>query len=51
VLQRVRPHLGLVGFKVEKTKKAIDKIKVPVLFKRMGRPDQTFEADAYHETE
>ena len=51
VLQRVRPHLVKAGFAVETGKKAPQKILVPVLFGQNGKPEKTFEADAYHEAE
>ncbi len=35
------------GFEVEKSKKAKDKIRVPVLFGRNGRHEKSFEVDAY----
>jgi hypothetical protein len=35
------------GFRVELSKR--DKIKRPVLFGRCGKPDKTFDVDAYHE--
>lgn len=33
---------------MEKSKKAVDKITVPVLFDRNGHPEKSFEADAVH---
>lgn len=35
-----------MGFEVEKSEKATDKITVPVLFGLNGRPEKSFEADA-----
>jgi len=46
VLSLLRESLVGLGFDVEKSKKAIDKITVPVLFGRNGRPEKSFEADA-----
>ena len=48
VLSVLRESLVAVGFDVEKSKKTIDKINVPVLFGRNGRPEKSFEADAVH---
>ena len=42
------PGLQALGFQVETGKKAVDKIRVPVLFGRNGKPEKTFEADAWH---
>lgn len=49
VLRYVRPHLERIGFKVEIGKKAEQKIRVPVLFGLDGKPEKSFEVDAYHE--
>jgi hypothetical protein len=45
--------LGLksIGFLVERGKKKGEKIPVPVLFGLQGRPEKTFDVDAYHEEE
>mgnify|MGYP001277863976 CR=1 FL=1 len=51
VLSVIRPGLIKLAYKVEKSKKAIDKIKVPVLFGRNGKLEKSFEADAYFESE
>jgi len=51
VLQQVAPHLTALGFRVETSKKAGDKIRVPVLFGINGKLEKSFEADAYHEAE
>jgi hypothetical protein len=51
VLSKVGPGLDSLGFKVEKGKKFNEKIFVPVLFGRNGKPEKSFDADAYHETE
>jgi len=48
VLGVIRPYLQELGFKVETGKKAVEKIKVPVLFGLNGIPEKSFEADAYH---
>jgi len=49
VLKYIRPHLERLGFMVETGKKAEQKIKVPVLFGLNGKPEKSFEVDAYHE--
>lgn len=49
VLRYVRPHLERIGFKVETGKRAKQKIGVPVLFGLDGKPEKSFEVDAYHE--
>lgn len=48
VLSLLRESLFAVGFNVERSKKATDKITVPVLFGRNGHPEKSFEADAVH---
>jgi hypothetical protein len=50
VLAKIRPGLLGLGFKVETSKAALDKICVPVLFGRNGEAARSFEADAYHES-
>lgn len=49
VLSVLENGLMQIGFKVEKSKKAKDKIKIPVLFGRNGKLEKSFEVDAYHE--
>lgn len=49
VLALLRPGLLDLGFRVEASKAAADKIRVPVLFGRNGQIQKSFEADAYHE--
>ncbi|QDT39024.1 hypothetical protein [Stratiformator vulcanicus] len=51
VLAMLRPGLEQVGFTVESGKKASERIAVPVLFGRNGKPEKSFHADAYHEKE
>lgn len=51
VLSHVRAGLEAIGFDVESGKRADQKIAVPVLFGRGGRPAQSFHADAYHKKE
>jgi hypothetical protein len=41
----------LIDFKVERGKRASEKIHVPVLFGMNGRLEKSFDADAYHEGE
>jgi len=48
VLSKVAYHLSQVGFLVEKGKKLVQKIYVPVLFGLNGKPEKSFDADAYH---
>ena len=38
--------VSVYAFEVEKGKKQVDKVRVPVLFGRNGEPELTFEADA-----
>ena len=47
VLSFLRADLEKNGFDVEKSKKASDKIEVPVLFGRNGQLEKSFYADAY----
>jgi hypothetical protein len=51
VLSLVRSGLEQVGFCVETGKTQKQKVSVPVLFGRSGKPEKTFDADAYHEAE
>lgn len=51
VLAEVCGQLQYAEFDVETGKKKPDKIFVPVLFGLNGRPEKTFEADAYHREE
>ena len=46
VLDKLKPSLLALGFDVEKGKRAVDKVRVPVLFGRNGRTELAFEADA-----
>lgn len=48
VLKILEPELQKLGFQVEKSKKAEDKIHVPVLYGMNGRVEKSFEADGYH---
>ncbi|MBO6208210.1 MAG: hypothetical protein J6O73_14890 [Lachnospiraceae bacterium] len=48
VLEAVRPGLESLGYIVEKSKRADDKIHVPVLFGENGVEEKYFEADAFH---
>ena len=47
VLAALRPGLLEIGYQVELSKVAADKISVPVLFGRNGRISKFFDADAY----
>src|SRR5438034_2241640 len=49
VLALLRPGLLGIGYRVESSKAALDKINVPVLFGRNGRVQKSFDADAYNE--
>ena len=49
VLSFVADGLERIGYRVEKSKKKEDKIRVPVLFKLNGQVDLAFEVDAYSE--
>ena len=48
VLLAVAPGLRKAGFRVEASKKQVDKVSVPVLFGRNGKPEKSFDADAHH---
>ena len=49
VLEKARPHLERIKFKVEKGKQKTNKIDVPVLFGRNNKVDKMFYADALSE--
>lgn len=49
VLEKIAPDLELINYKVEKSKKSNDKIKVPVLFGPNGKLEKYFDADGYNE--
>lgn len=48
VLEKMRPNLEAIGYKVEISKLHKDKIKVPVLFGRNGSLEKYFDADGYN---
>jgi hypothetical protein len=48
VLATLRDDLVSVGFSVEASKLASDKIKRPVFFGENGQPDLQYEIDAFH---
>lgn len=48
VLEFVRNDLEKLEFKIEKSKKSNDKIKVPVLFGQNGKLEKYFDADGYN---
>jgi hypothetical protein len=50
VLAAVGTDLLQLGYRVETSKKAADKIQVPVLFGRNGLVEKSFEADAFDPT-
>ena len=49
VLEKIANDLEKINYKVEKSKKSIDKIKVPVLFGLNGKLEKYFDADGYNE--
>ena len=49
VLLALKQDLLEARFEVEKGKKLEDKIKVPVLFGRNGKPEKSFQVDAFHQ--
>jgi hypothetical protein len=49
VLAVVADDLGQLGYRVEKGKRRVQKVTVPVLFGRNGEAEKSFDADAYHE--
>lgn len=49
VLEILEPQLTKIGYEVEKSKKAEDKIKMPVLFGKNGKVELNFEVDAFSE--
>lgn len=49
VLATLREDLVSLGFSVEASKLANDKIKRPVFFGENGQPDLQYEIDAFHE--
>jgi hypothetical protein len=49
VLEKIASSLELIGYKIEKSKKSADKIKVPVLFGPNGKLEKYFDADGYNE--
>lgn len=49
VLEIVRKDLESIGFKIEKSKKQADKIRVPVLFGLNNKIDKFFDADGISE--
>tara|TARA_B110000483_G_C17857580_1_gene412864 strand:+ start:85 stop:618 length:534 start_codon:yes stop_codon:yes gene_type:complete len=48
VLRVISNGLEELSYQVEKSKKAIDKIRIPVMFGKGGVEELAFEADAYH---
>jgi hypothetical protein len=48
VLENVRVLLEGLEYKIEKSKKSNDKIKVPVLFGQNGKLEKYFDADGYN---
>lgn len=49
VLDKISISLESINYKVEKSKKSIDKIKVPVLFGPNGKLEKYFDADGFNE--
>lgn len=50
VLEYIRAGLESNKYVVEKSKKSIDKVKVPVLFGPNGKLEKYFDADGYNES-
>jgi len=48
VLAVLRDDLEAIGYKVEKDKTRAGKVRIPVLFGRNGKPERSFDADAYN---
>ena len=48
VLAVIRPNLQSRGFRVEQSKLAADRLRVPVLFGRNGQVQKAFDADAWN---
>lgn len=48
VLAHVRGGLESLGFLVESGKTSESKIRIPVLYGPNGKPEKSFDADAYH---
>ena len=51
VLGIISEDIEKLGYRVEKSKRAEDKIQVPVLFGRNGLLEKYFEADGYNQLE
>lgn len=51
VLGIISDDIEKLGYRVEKSKRAEDKIQVPVLFGRNGLLEKYFEADGYNQLE
>ena len=49
VLAQVTNGLEAIGYKVEHSKRDVDKIKMPVLYGECGKVDLNFEVDAFNE--
>lgn len=49
VLARLRDGMEQVGYQVEQSKRAVDRIARPVLFGEGGKADVTYEIDAFHD--
>ena len=47
VLAIVAPELDVIGYSVEKSKRTVDKIRVPSLFGKNGTVNLAFEVDGY----
>lgn len=50
VLAKVAEGLETCGYRVERSKRGPDKIRVPVLFGKNGRLEKAFDADGYNQT-
>ena len=48
VLSILEGKFTALGYRVEKSKKSIDKVRIPVLYGELGKEELAFEADAFH---
>jgi hypothetical protein len=49
VLAKLRVGLEGIGFSVERGKRAVERIRLPVLFGEQGTPRVTYEVDGFHD--
>jgi hypothetical protein len=48
VLELLSEDLRAIGFQIERGKKKVDQIAIPVLFGENGRVEKSFSTDGYH---